>query len=84
VNIKRIIGDNIRGYRHKLKWSQEELAPRVKLSSDYIGRVERGEENISALSLVRISKAFKIKPHLLMIENAYQLSEDTLNLLNKF
>lgn len=39
--------------------SQEELAEKADLHPVYIGRIERGEENVSVDSLVRIAKAVK-------------------------
>lgn len=42
------IGENIRSYRKKRKWRQEDLAEKVDLSVNYISLLERGEK-ISAL-----------------------------------
>ena len=42
------IGENIRSYRKKRKWRQEDLAEKVDLSVNYISLLERGE-NIPAL-----------------------------------
>jgi transcriptional regulator with XRE-family HTH domain len=84
VNIQRTVGDNIRGFRTKVGWSQEKLALRSKLHYNYIGTVERAEDNISITSLVKIAQALKVKPHLLMIENAFQFPDDVLALLSKF
>ena len=72
MNIKRIIGDNIRGFRHRMNWTQEKLAVRSKLSPDYIGRLERGQKNIGAENLVRIAKALKIDPYLILKEDSYK------------
>jgi transcriptional regulator with XRE-family HTH domain len=84
VNVQKVVGDNIRNFRVKLGWSQEKLGVMSKLHYNYIGTVERAEDNISILSLFKIAKALKIKPHLLMIENVFQLPDDILKLLNKF
>lgn len=58
--ILRSIGINIRFNRKKVGWSQEKLAIRSKVSSDYMGRLERGEVNVSVETLSRISKALRI------------------------
>jgi ribosome-binding protein aMBF1 (putative translation factor) len=84
VNIKRVIGDNIRGYRQKLDWSREKLAARAKISYDFLGRVERAEQNINGENIHRLAKALKIKPHLLLIEDAFKFPDDVFKLLNKF
>jgi transcriptional regulator with XRE-family HTH domain len=56
------IGDRIRDLRTKADLSQEKLAFACDLDRTYIGSVERGERNISALNLKKIAKALKIKP----------------------
>jgi transcriptional regulator with XRE-family HTH domain len=56
------IGDRIRDLRTKADLSQEKLAFACDLDRTYIGSVERGERNISALNLKKIAKALKVKP----------------------
>lgn len=56
------IGDRIRDLRSEANLSQEKLAFACDLDRTYIGSVERGERNISALNLKKIAKALKIKP----------------------
>jgi transcriptional regulator with XRE-family HTH domain len=57
------LGDNIRTQRKTLGLTQEKLAEKAELHPVYIGSVERGEENVSIDSLVRISKALKVSLH---------------------
>ena len=56
------IGDRIRDLRIEADLSQEKLAFACDLDRTYIGSVERGERNISALNLKKIAKALKVKP----------------------
>ena len=64
------IGNKIRELRIKADLSQEKLAFACNLDRTYIGSVERGERNISALNLGKIAKALKINPSdLLNINN---------------
>ncbi len=56
------IGDRIRDLRIKTDLSQEKLAFACDLDRTYIGSVERGERNISAINLKKIAKALKVKP----------------------
>lgn len=51
------IGKRIRFFREKKAWSQEELAFNCALHRTYIGAIERGERNISVLSLLKIAQA---------------------------
>ena len=57
---RKILGENIRVYRRKLKWSQEKLAEKSDLHHNYIGDIERGEENVSVDALMRIAAAMRI------------------------
>jgi len=70
MNILITIGNNIRVYRKKLGFSQEGLADVSGVHRTYIGAVERGEKNISALSIAKIAKALKIKPEKLLSEKS--------------
>lgn len=58
---RRIIGQKIRAYRKQARMSQEKLAEKADLSYKYLGEVERGYVNISLDSLMRITKALKVK-----------------------
>ena len=51
------LGKRIREARKSLHWSQEDLAYRAELDRSYIGGIERGERNISFISLTRIARA---------------------------
>jgi XRE family transcriptional regulator, regulator of sulfur utilization len=57
---RRILGENIRTERKRAGLSQEKLAEKSELHPVYLGRVERGEENVSIDSLMRIAKAMKL------------------------
>jgi transcriptional regulator with XRE-family HTH domain len=59
-SIRRSVGVNIRSIRKNTGWSQEKLAIRSKVSSDYMGRLERAEVNVSLETLSRISKALRV------------------------
>ena len=58
--ILRDIGDAIRQHRLAKGWSQEELSFNAGLHRTYIGAVERGERNVSILSLQKIAHAMDI------------------------
>ena len=53
------IGENIRKQRQIKGWSQEKLAFECDLHRTYVGGVERGERNITVLSLIKIAKALE-------------------------
>lgn len=55
------IGQRIRELRKAKGFSQEDFAYEVGLDRTYMGSVERGERNISAINLIRIAKSLKIE-----------------------
>lgn len=55
------MGENIRTHRKNLKWSQEKLAEKSDLHHNYIGDIERGEENVSVDALRRIAVALGVQ-----------------------
>ena len=68
MSILKTIGENVRSYRKKLGVSQEELGDMAGLDRTYVGGVERGERNISALNIEKLAKALKTKPEKLLME----------------
>ena len=58
---RRIVGQEIRAHRKQAGLSQEKLAEKASLSYKYLGEVERGYVNVSLDSLMRITKALKIR-----------------------
>ena len=55
------LGETIRILRCEREWSQEELANRCGLHRTYVGSIERGERNVSAVNLERIAKALNVR-----------------------
>lgn len=54
------LGDYLRSVREKKGWSQEELAFECGLHRTYIGAVERGEYNVTILTLRTVTEALGI------------------------
>lgn len=52
-----ILGKRIRARRAQLGMSQEGLAHEAGLDRSYVGRIERGEHNLTFVSLVKIARA---------------------------
>jgi len=61
AEINKRVGLNIRKYREKKGWSQEQLAFEADLHRAYIGQIERGEKNIGLVNLEKIAKALNIE-----------------------
>lgn len=61
TDINKKVGQNIRKYREKAGFTQEELAFEAGLHRAYIGQIERGEKNIGIKNLQKIANTLKIK-----------------------
>lgn len=58
----RALGAAIRALRRELGLSQEELAHRCTIDRSHMGRIERGERNLSILNLIRICDGLSVSP----------------------
>ena len=54
-----ILGKRIRAKRRELEMSQEGLAHEAGLDRSYVGRIERGEHNLTFVSLIKIARAVR-------------------------
>lgn len=66
AEINNRVGFNIRKFREKRGWSQEQLALEADLHRAYIGQIERGEKNIGLINLQKIADALKVKVQILL------------------
>jgi len=57
-----LFGKKVRELREKQGWSQEKLAEIADLHRNYVGNVERGEQNISIDNIEKIAHALGVKP----------------------
>ena len=60
------IGHLIRNKRTELKITQEALALQCGIDRSYLGRIERGEVNITVLKLYEIAHILKVEPYHLL------------------
>lgn len=61
-------GFAVRQRRMTLGLSQEALADYAEIDRSHMGKIERGERNVTFLNILRISKAIQCKPSDLLIE----------------
>ena len=54
-----ILAKRIRARRQEIGLSQEGLAHAAGLDRSYVGRVERGEHNLTFINLVKLCRAMK-------------------------
>ncbi len=62
------LGDAIRRIRVSKNISQEELALMADVDRSHLGRVERGDNNVAMLTLVRLANALDVSITKLMKE----------------
>jgi transcriptional regulator with XRE-family HTH domain len=65
-NVLRQFGEALREERKRNGISQEQLALLADINRTYMGGVERGEENISLLTIQKLSTVLKVKPSVLL------------------
>ena len=63
------IGHAIRNCRIEQKITQEKLALLCNIDRSYVGRIERGEVNITVVKLYEIAQILKIAPNDLLPKN---------------
>jgi transcriptional regulator with XRE-family HTH domain len=61
ADLKRQVGQRIRGLREKKQWSQEKFADLCGLHRTYLGSVERGERNLTLESLHVLARTLGVR-----------------------
>jgi transcriptional regulator with XRE-family HTH domain len=61
---KRLVklGEAIRARRKELHLSQEELADYAGIDRSHMGKIERGERNVTLLNIARVAEAMQCLP----------------------
>jgi len=60
MDIRKLVGKNLRKYRKASGYSQESLAHEIDLHRTYVSGIERGIRNPSIESLAKLAKALGI------------------------
>lgn len=63
-----LLGAAVRARRKAALLSQEALADRAEIDRSHMGKIERGERNVTLLNVLRIAQALDCKPSELMAE----------------
>lgn len=59
---KTALGARIKALRKQKGWSQERLAERASISTQYLSNIERGKENPTLDLLLRLAESLKVSP----------------------
>ena len=76
------IGQNIRKYRDKKKMTQEILAEKAEVTTNYIGMIERGEKTPALDTFLLIANALEVSADMLLADvlyNGYEIKESLLS-----
>jgi transcriptional regulator with XRE-family HTH domain len=65
-DLAKKIGQAIRVCRTEQKITQEKLALLCNIDRSYLGRIERGQVNITVLKLYEIANILKVEPYQLL------------------
>jgi transcriptional regulator with XRE-family HTH domain len=60
MEINKKLGERIRVIRKERGYSQEELGDRADLHTNHIGAIERGENNVTLESIIKVCKGLNI------------------------
>ncbi|HEY0012676.1 MAG TPA: helix-turn-helix transcriptional regulator [Allosphingosinicella sp.] len=62
LEVKRCFGARLRKLRKAQKLSQEKVALKSGIDRSYFGAIERGENSVSLVNIVRIAEALGVEP----------------------
>ncbi|MBR3795609.1 MAG: helix-turn-helix transcriptional regulator [Clostridia bacterium] len=71
------VGCFVRTFRHQANMTQEQLAEKIGMSTNFVGNIERGVSTPSATTLFRIALALNITMQDLLNEHTLIWREDT-------
>lgn len=69
--ILQALGSAIREQRRRAGLSQEALAHDANLDRSHMGKIERGERNVTLVNLLRIAAALNVRPSILLSQAGY-------------
>ena len=69
MNLKEVVGMNLKYYRYQTGLSQEKFYTNLELNPKYMACIERGEENITIDHIDEIAEKLGISTHELITYN---------------
>ena len=82
ISIRKILSENIKYYRFKMKYTQETLAEKTDLSARYISDIENENGNIPIDTLENIANVLKVEPYRLLKETKHKKIPKRVNMKN--
>ena len=60
AGLRNLLSQNIKRFRQRKGWSQEKLAEKMEISTNYLSDIERKRGWVSPFSLVKLANALEI------------------------
>lgn len=84
MSTKELIGKRIQELRKRQGLSQEQVAEKAEISSNYLSRIECGKENPTLDMLIKLAQALKVEMREMFILGHVSGLEDTKKRIEKF
>jgi transcriptional regulator with XRE-family HTH domain len=68
MDIRKLFGQNVRQYRLAANLSQEAVGVKMGVDRAYVGLIERGEQNVTLLTIWGVCEALNVRPAALFAE----------------
>ena len=82
TSLRTLFSQNIKRYRQMKGWSQEKLAEKMEISTNYLSDIETGRGWVSPFSLIKLANALDTEVFELFKPQA-TVSSDVLSIVNK-
>ncbi len=68
MELKTLFGKNVKYYRFRKGYTQEQLAEKMDVTPNYISRLERGMHNPPFIMIDKVADALSVEPYELFIK----------------
>ena len=84
MEIRAVLGKNVKQYRSRRSWSQADLAEFANISINFLGDIERGKKWPHPETLTKIADALEINIYELFIAEDTETNPETKALMSRF
>ena len=78
MDIRKIFGENVKHYRKKMGYSQEQLAEKLDISPNHLSVIETGGKFVTYKLLEKMVSVFNIMPSALFFVPGTAANDDTI------
>lgn len=69
MDIRKVFGSNLRRHRIEAALSQEALAERIGVDRAHVSAMERGQQNVTIITLWHAARALDVRPAELLLDD---------------